>query len=70
MATPVMVEEERALTFEEIPSHVFCIVCYPEPFPGMRALCGAELLGIPAPYTAPVCDGCDAVDEWEHEHIE
>lgn len=40
----------------EPPVHYACGICHPVPHFGMRAICGAELLGIEC--DGPVCQTC------------
>lgn len=47
-------------TSEDFPAHIFCHLCYPgDPYPGIRAICGVELLGIDAHPDDPTCVPCD-----------
>lgn len=53
-------------------AHLACPACYPSDYPGMVALCGAELLGITPPLDRDACQPCE--DIWiancleEHPH--
>ena len=48
--------------------HLVCYVCEPELYPGMRALCGAELLGIDAVW-GDVCRVCDELTQDHYRDI-
>lgn len=55
-------QEEAATEATEPPAHICCGLCYPGwqnagPFE-LKAICGAELLGIKPPPDADTCEAC------------
>lgn len=38
--------------------HWSCNLCNPEPYPGMKAICGAELLGMDPALGSDLCEVC------------
>lgn len=46
--------------------HKCCAACYPDAYPGIKGVCGAELLGIPPVAGTTLCEECQKV--WL-EHI-
>lgn len=55
-------------TTDEPPAHYTCPVCNPERHLGMKAVCGAELLGIEAPDDCPTCEPCSKI--WAEHLVE
>jgi hypothetical protein len=53
---------------EEPPAHYTCPICTPELHFGIKAVCGAELLGIDAPSDVPTCERCTEI--WEHHMVD
>ncbi len=48
-------------------NHYTCRRCHPEPYPGIPAVCGVELLGID-PVWEDTCRAC--VDGWPQHEID
>ncbi|MFF8831315.1 hypothetical protein [Streptomyces sp. NPDC015131] len=69
------VTDADAIQAEFFPAHYRCEVCYPDEgaWP-IKAICGAELLGLPVPDGVPTCVACDRLlldhllrHTWERE---
>lgn len=67
---PTKTEEFSEMEAEFFPAHFVCRACQEPDAAFPRAICGAELLGIPAPPEAPVCKTCDdALDPHLLKHL-
>lgn len=58
--------EETTGSRKDDQAHLWCPVCHPYLYRGMKAICGAELQGIPADDFDQDCAACEA--DW-YPHV-